>query len=262
VDEARPSPSRRAVALPKAVFFDLDDTVFDHSMTCRAALGALRRSRPFLRSLPLAALAAEYGRLLSETHAEVMVGRRSADDARRERFVRLARRAGRAITEAEAADLSATYRDAYQRLRRPVPGAVPFLRRIGGRTTLAIVTNNTVSEQTEKLAFLGLDRTVDLLVTSEEVGVAKPSPGIFRAALARAGAGPSEAVMVGDSWESDVAGARSAGIRPLWFNRFGVAPPRRLRVVEFSSFRPPHRVEALLRARAPVRPAGPRAGSR
>jgi HAD superfamily hydrolase (TIGR01549 family) len=249
-------------ALPKAVLFDMDDTVFDHVMTCRAALAALRRDHPYLRSLSLDALASEYGRLLEETHVEVLLGRRSMEDARRERFARLALRAGRSIGTVEAENLSSTYRERYQRLRRPVPGAVPFLRRISGRTTLAIVTNNTVAEQREKLAFLGLDRTIDLLVTSEEIGAGKPDPAIFLAALNRADARPSQAVMVGDSWESDVMGARSAGIRPVWFNRFGASTPRRARVAEFRTYRSPDRLEQLLATPPRDGPRRRSAGSR
>ena len=43
--------------------------------------------------------------------------------------------------------------------------------------------------------------------------------------LERLGCAAGEAVMVGDSWPADVAGARAAGIRPIWFNRRGAAPP-------------------------------------
>ena len=33
--------------------------------------------------------------------------------------------------------------------------------------------------------------------------------------------------MIGDAWETDITGARAAGIRPIWFNRFGAASPDR-----------------------------------
>lgn len=47
----------------------------------------------------------------------------------------------------------------------------------------------------------------DHYVLSYEVGVAKPDPGIFEAALARLGVLPSETLMVGDSEENDGAAA-------------------------------------------------------
>jgi putative hydrolase of the HAD superfamily len=87
------------------------------------------------------------------------------------------------------------------------------------------VTNNTLAEQSEKLATFGLAPFVTALVTSEEVGVAKPDGRIFAAALARLGCAAHEAVMVGDSWIHDVAGARAAGIAAVWFARDAAPAP-------------------------------------
>jgi HAD superfamily hydrolase (TIGR01549 family) len=243
-------------ALPKTVLFDMDDTIFDHSLTCRAALAQLRREVPALRGPTLDAMWNEYNRLLGATHTDVMLGRRSSEAVRAERLQRLATWAGHVIDASEAAELSRVYREHYQSLRRPVPGAPEMVRRLRGRTRVGVVTNNTVAEQTQKLAFLGLQGEVDFLVTSEEVGAAKPDPSIFRAALERAGAAPKEAVMIGDSWTSDVAGARSAGIRAVWFNRFRVPRPPGAPVPEFDSFRSPLRVERLLAPPGRIRPAG------
>ena len=62
-------------------------------------------------------------------------------------------------------------------------------------------------------------------MVSEEAGVAKPDPRIFAIALERLGADPAEAVMIGDSWVNDIAGAAAAGVRSIWFNRSDLAPP-------------------------------------
>jgi HAD superfamily hydrolase (TIGR01549 family) len=246
---------RDRTVFPALVLFDMDDTVFDHSLTCRAALARLRRLHPFLRKVSLDEQWGSYGSLLWTTHGPVMVGRMSADDARRERFRRLAARAGRTIGDAEAERLSQAYRGFYQRLRRPVRGAPAAVRRWHRRARIGIVTNNTVEEQEEKIRFLGLEGEVDLLVASAAIGVAKPDPRIFRVALERAGFGASETVMVGDSWSSDVVGARGVGIRPVWFNRFREPRPDRGAVAEFRSFEPARQLDALLVARpAPHRP--------
>ena len=44
-------------------------------------------------------------------------------------------------------------------------------------------------------------------------------------ALDQLGCQAGETVMIGDAWETDIAGALAAGIRPIWFNRFGAASP-------------------------------------
>jgi len=253
----RPVPRRSAApSLPRAVFFDMDDTIFDHSLTCRAALARLRASEPRLRGPSLNALWHEYSRLLEMVHPDVLAGRLTVQEARVERFRRLARLAGRDVSSETAAELSRHYRANYQQLRRMVPGARRVLERLQGRAVVGIVTNNEVAEQEEKLDHFGLRPLVNFMVVSAGVGVAKPDPEIFRLALARAGTRPEETVMVGDSWTSDVAGARAAGILPVWFNRFHLARPEPWPVPELDSFRSPARAEASIAGALPAGPGG------
>lgn len=232
--------------LPSAILFDMDDTIFDHSLTSRAALRELRFAEPVLRRRTLTEVWHEYGRLLEAVHPDVLAGRITVDRSRSERFRRLAEFCGGQISEREGEDLSRRYRARYRTLRRPVPGAPELLRRLHGRAVIGIVTNNQVAEQEEKLVTFGLRDLVDLLVVSEGVGVAKPDPEIFRIALERANAAAEDAVMLGDSWALDVLGARSAGIRAVWFNRFRLPNPDPLNVREVHSLRPTVSVERAL----------------
>ena len=66
---------------------------------------------------------------------------------------------------------------------------------------------------------LGLSPYVDYCLTSAEVGVEKPNPAIFQAALERAGVSPSQAVHVGDQPRSDLVGARGAGMHAVLLDR-------------------------------------------
>ena len=67
-------------------------------------------------------------------------------------------------------------------------------------------------------------RHLDFVVASATVGVAKPHPDVFRFALARANLKPPEVIYVGDSYVSDVLGARAVGIRAVLIDREGKAP--------------------------------------
>jgi putative hydrolase of the HAD superfamily len=109
-----------------------------------------------------------------------------------------------------------------------------------------VITNNTVNEQKEKLATFGFAPHVDVLVTSEEAGVAKPDPQIFRIALERLGCEPYEAVMIGDAWVQDILGATSAGIRALWLNRHGLAHPDPAVAMQISCLHPAEDVAMLV----------------
>ena len=94
---------------------------------------------------------------------------------------------------------------------------------------LGLVTNGPSSVQRAKIELLGVAPWVDFILVSEEVGVWKPEPAIFHAALRAGAATAQEAVMIGDSAENDIVGAHGVGIRSVWISPGG-APwigPRR-----------------------------------
>jgi HAD superfamily hydrolase (TIGR01509 family) len=209
----------------RAALFDLDDTLFDHRHCARAALAGVRGCHPCFATLTPADLERSHGHILEDLHLEVLAGRLALDAARVERFRRLYRCTGLEADPELAASTASVYRDRYVEARREVRGAAALLAAVRRHTRVVIVSNNVLDEQRNKLRHCGLDHHVDLLVVSEDVGVSKPDPRIFDIALARVGAGPADAVMVGDSWANDVAGARAAGVRAIWFNRDGMAAP-------------------------------------
>jgi HAD superfamily hydrolase (TIGR01549 family) len=209
---------------PRAVLFDLDDTLIDHRHAAHAAMTGVRERFPVFAIVPLADLAAEHHRILELLHRDVALGVLDAAQARIERYRRLLSFVGADDRHAGAA--AELHRRVYQANRRRVDGALELLALLRRDVRIAVVTNNTRAEQTEKLATFGLAAHVDALVTSEEIGVAKPDGRIFAAALARVDCAAAEAVMVGDSWQHDVEGARAAGIAAVWFNRDAVAPAR------------------------------------
>ncbi len=69
---------------------------------------------------------------------------------------------------------------------------------------------------------VGLEPYLDVIVTSADVGSDKPNPPIFLAALEQAGVNASEAIHVGDQYQSDILGARGVGISPVLLDRFGL----------------------------------------
>ena len=207
------------------VLFDLDDTLFDHWACTRAALAALRETFPALRRVPADVLEREHARLLEELHLRVLAGRMTVDEARVERFGRLLAFAGESAGQEAAAGAAAAYRAAYLGHWRPVEGALDLLHAVHARAATGVVTNNVASEQRQKIAACGFGPLLDTVVISEETGVTKPDPRIFEIALERLGRSAAETVMLGDAWNTDIEGARAAGIRPIWFNRFGAPSP-------------------------------------
>ena len=218
-------PEGAALPLPLVVLFDLDNTLFDHSYSARRGLAVLRRSHPSLRRRTLTDIADEYQRLLDATHVHVMSGKETVQNARTLRIQQLIASSGARVPLEEAEVLASEYPQDLPRTSTRDPGSAALLRAVHQRAKVGIVTNNLVAEQEEKLRATGLMGSIDHLIISESAGFLKPDPRIFRLALDQAGCDPSEALMVGDSWTSDVRGALSAGIAPVWYNPRGLAPP-------------------------------------
>ena len=88
--------------------------------------------------------------------------------------------------------------------------ALERVRRAGVR--VAVVSN---SEGILERLFeqLGISSAFDLVIDSGVVGIEKPAPGIFRLALERFGIPADRALHLGDTYATDVVGARAASIR-------------------------------------------------
>ncbi len=210
----------------RAVLCDLDDTLFDHAGATRAALTTLYAIEPAFHAWTIDELDARHRVELDALLADVIGNRRSIVGAREERFRRLLAAAPLAAAANRASQLADAHRRAYESAWRPINGALEFAAALRSRgIALAIVTNSIVDEQRMKLARCGLTPFVDVLVTSEEVGVPKPGRDMFDLAMRRLGVTAPDVVMFGDAWATDIAGATAAGIRAVWFNPRGERRP-------------------------------------
>ncbi len=100
--------------------------------------------------------------------------------------------------------------------------AVPLLESLRPRFKLGIVTNGLKEVQRARFARTPVERYMDCIVVSDEIGVQKPEPGIFAYALRAAGhEDKSTTLVVGDSLTSDIQGGIAFGIDTCWFNPEG-----------------------------------------
>jgi len=101
----------------------------------------------------------------------------------------------------------------------PLPFAGELLAALKQRYRLGIVSNTVASgdaEVREALRRTGLLEAFTSVISSRDAGVAKPHPAIFRLAAHRLEVRPDAMVMVGDRLDTDIAGARAAGIPGIW----------------------------------------------
>lgn len=223
----------------KAVLFDLDDTLFDHRAASGRALAAVREAVPAFKAVAYDELERRHAALLETLHTTgVLRGVMSVQEARETRFRRLLGELGADAPAEEVSAIASRYRAAYMAARCPVPGARALLGALRPHVRLGVVSNNLLAEQQAKLVWLGMQHFFDTVVTSVEEGVSKPHPAIFLAALSRLGVTPDAAVMVGDCWVSDIAGASGVGMRAVWLNRCGRPCPDPAMAAEIHSLEP------------------------
>lgn len=98
---------------------------------------------------------------------------------------------------------------------------------------IGILTDYETEFQIRKLEKLGLLDLVDVIITSEEVGIEKPSIHMFQTMLIRLKLYPEEVIMIGDNFEKDIQGANNVGIFSYWLHKNNIINSN---YTEFASF--------------------------
>lgn len=81
---------------------------------------------------------------------------------------------------------------------------------------LGIITNGGTARQQMKIQMLGLHDYFDVILISEQEGIKKPNPEIFRRALERCCVSHQTSVFIGDNPIADIDGAKAAGLDAIW----------------------------------------------
>jgi putative hydrolase of the HAD superfamily len=100
---------------------------------------------------------------------------------------------------------------------------LPLLRLLKERGMILGVITNADKNVSALIEQLGAKPFMDVLVTSEEVGVEKPAAPIFLAALEKTGVKNQEALYTGDQYQSDVLGAGGVGMHALLLDRYEIS---------------------------------------
>jgi HAD superfamily hydrolase (TIGR01509 family) len=201
-------------AWPKAILFDLDDTLWP---IAPVILQAEQTLFAWLRE-----------------HAPRVAQQFTIDSLRQARLELLARqpefqldlgklrRAGllsafeQAGEDAAKVELAMAEFFAARNAVVPYDDVVPGLLRLKGKVRLGAITNGNADLRT-----IGLAHHFQASVAAPQFGVAKPDPAIFLAGCKALGVAPQDAVYVGDDVLLDVQGAQRAGMRGVWMNRNG-----------------------------------------
>lgn len=137
-----------------------------------------------------------------------------AEGLQRQRFSRLA-----ALTDEDPLKLNALLMEEMALLSLPLENTVATLQALQGKCKMGIITNGFNAMQQKRLDNTQTAPFFELLVVSENVGIAKPDKRIFEYAFAQMGnVDKRRILMVGDTLSSDIVGGQNAGIDTCWFN--------------------------------------------
>jgi putative hydrolase of the HAD superfamily len=115
-------------------------------------------------------------------------------------------------------DMCVDFEDVYDRSLEMFPDAMDVLVELSQAYPMALITNGPTEAQWFKINKFHLADLFEIVLVSDQIGIAKPDPRIFQVALAGMRVRPSEAVMVGNSLEHDQWGAINSGCRFIWAN--------------------------------------------
>ncbi|GAA1606516.1 HAD family hydrolase [Kribbella sancticallisti] len=196
----------------KAVIFDLDDTLFDHTTSATAAIHAWV---PQLGGTPTDELVAQWFVIEQHNFDQWLAGALTHQEQRRGRLRDFLPLVGQPVPadDDELDQVFTGFLDSYQASWSAFPDARPALevaRSNGWR--IGVLTNGSTRQQNAKLEAIGLAELVDVVSTSEQLGFSKPAPQAYQLTCEALGVNPADTLMIGDNLELDVVGAHAAGL--------------------------------------------------
>ncbi len=210
------------------IIFDADGTIFDFD---RAEKYALKKTLVHFRivSYDEGDHLSLYKEINHGVWSEFEQGKITAEELKAERFKRMFARLN--IDTIDPAVCSRFYLNTLSTCTFLMDGAMELLDSFDDSMTLCLLTNGLSSVQHPRFKVSPIGTRFPHIVVSEDVGVAKPDPEIFRIAFDEAGWYDKEsALMIGDSLQSDIKGGINFGIDTCWLNRkklknsTGIAP--------------------------------------
>jgi putative hydrolase of the HAD superfamily len=203
----------------RAVIFDLDDTLVDHTTAIRAAVTELYSQRPELTSkfTDEAQFQKAWVDVQDKHYPSYLRGSISHAEQKilriRELWQPLAN-----LTEEQCFQIYDHFQMLYAKNWKVFPDVLPCFEALVP-LKLGLISNGWGKQQREKLELEELHKKFGIIVISSEVGMAKPDPRIFKMACAALKVQPAEAVYVGDLYDLDVQGPQQAGLHPIWLRR-------------------------------------------
>ena len=205
----------------KNLFFDLDDTLWAFSANARDTYEEMYRKYDYDRFFDsFEHYYSLYQRRNLELWAEYADGKVTKEELNRQRYLYPLEAVGAgdsALAEAYEKDALATI----PTKSKLMPHAREVLEYLSAKYNLYILSNGFKELQFHKMRSSDIDKYFRKVVLSDDIGILKPWPEIFHFALSATQSELNDSLMIGDSWENDIAGAAGVGMHQVFYNMSG-----------------------------------------
>jgi YjjG family noncanonical pyrimidine nucleotidase len=205
----------------KNLFFDLDDTLWAFSQNARDTFEEMYQKYGYDRFFQsFQHFYTLYQRRNVELWEEYGNGQVTKEELNRQRFLYPLEAVG-AGDATLAKNFSDDFFSVIPTKSKLMPHAREVLEYLSTRYNLYILSNGFQELQCHKMRSADIDHYFKKVVLSDDIGVLKPWPEIFHFALSTTQSGLRDSLMVGDSWENDITGARGVGMHQAFYDVTG-----------------------------------------
>ena len=197
--------------------FDLDQTLLDFHASEYKALGIVLRSNGMPYSDDIYRAFKEHNKSL---WLELEKGNITRTELFTTRFENIIRLCGGNPFDFDLLKINGDFIQKMSENGVLMEGALEFIRKVKEtipEARIYIASNGATINAKGRIASTGLDKYIDNLFISEDMGVTKPDAEFFNICLEKIGEPRSTCIMIGDSISSDMLGAKNASLDSVWF---------------------------------------------
>lgn len=197
----------------KILLFDLDNTLLDFCANETDSLNKLFQKHGYIFTDELFEL---YISVNKQLWADYENGKIELDDVLNSRFSETMLRLGK---EVDGIEWENQYRELLGNGCQLIEGALEVCRRLSESHRLFVITNGITKTQIKRLKQSGLYEFFEDIFISQSIGSQKPSKEFFDYVMSHIkGFNGKEALIIGDSLNTDIKGGLMSGIDTCWFN--------------------------------------------
>jgi putative hydrolase of the HAD superfamily len=200
------------------IFFDLDGTLLDHDYADKKGILALYNIHADLAHVDENEFYHVYKEVMEHYFDKYLTGELTFEEQRRIRMIELFSRYRIKLTREEADCKFQLYLQSFEQNWQCYDDVENCLLSLN-HAEKGIITNGNHGQQLQKLKNLGILQHFALIITSDEIGIAKPDKRIFVEACRRANKRTDACIYVGDRLHTDALSSKEAGMRGIWLNR-------------------------------------------